>query len=117
MFDNSNKIILNYFFKNPLLSVVFLAVSLRLFLFTLFYSSVTIYPDSDGYLELAKIISSFNLIGYNGLRSPGYPLIISLLFRNLYLIVFFQFALGIISSLFWYKSLLNFGFSIRRAFL
>jgi hypothetical protein len=113
MLEKKIKILMNYFIKNPVRNIIIFGILLRLFLFVVFYHSVSIFPDTEGYTELSELISSFNLNGYGGLRSPGYPLIISLLFQNLYAVIFFQFGLGIMASIFWYKSLLNFHFSSR----
>jgi hypothetical protein len=117
MFQDQIKIYLNYLVKNPIRNILLLELLFRFFLFTVFYHSVSIFTDTEGYTELAQLISSFNLKGYHGLRSPGYPLIISLLFQNLYVVIFFQFGLGIVSSFFWYKSLINFNFSVRNSFI
>lgn len=83
----------------------------RLLVFIGFYTHITMYPDSEGYIELSNLITSFELEGYNGQRSLGYPLLISLAFGNLYVLVFYQFILGSITTLFWYKILLNLHFS------
>ena len=81
---------IDYLIKNPIRNIVIFGILLRAFFFLIFYTSVTIFPDSDGYIELSKLISDFNLKGYHGLRSPGYPLIISVFNQNLYLVVFFS---------------------------
>ena len=57
---------------------------------------------SEGYLDLAYRLSTFGLENYDGLRSPGYPLLITLLFQNAFVIVIFQMLLGIIKMFFWY---------------
>ena len=82
-----------------------------------FYTSVTVFPDSEGYVELAKLVSSLNLNGYHGLRSLGYPLIISFLNENLFWVVLFQFSLGTTAIILWYKTLLNFKFNLKSSFL
>ena len=81
---------IDYLIKNPIRNIVFFGILLRAFFFLIFYTSVTVFPDSDGYIELSKLISDFNLKGYHGLRSPGYPLIIALFNQNLYFVVFFS---------------------------
>ncbi len=117
MLKKHTTILLNYLIKNPIRNIVIFGLVLRLFLFIVFYHSVSIFTDTGGYIELSKFISSFDLNGYSGLRSLGYPLIIALFFQNLYAIIIFQFGLGILATIFWYKSLLNLHFSIRSGFL
>lgn len=97
--------------------LISIEVIFRLILFSIFYSSVTIYPDSEGYIELAKRMSSFNLSNYNGLRSPGYPLLISFVNSNLYAVIFIQFGLGIVTSVFQYKTLVHFDFSKKNSLI
>ena len=79
----------------------------RLITFFVFYTQATIYPDSGGYIELAERLMSFDLSGYSGKRSPGYPLLIAIAQAEVYVVVFIQFALGLISAVFWYKTLLQ----------
>mgnify|MGYP000600805543 CR=1 FL=1 len=97
--------------------LIAIEVIFRLILFFVFYSTVTIFPDSDGYIELANFVSSWNLEGYHGLRSLGYPMVISFFNQNLYAVLLFQFVIGIISMIFWYKILLNLKFSIKSSFI
>ena len=92
-------------------------VLFRLVLFQIFYSSVTIFPDSEGYIDLAQRVSNFDFLNYNGLRSPGYPLLISFVNSNLYAVIFIQFGLGIITSVFQYKTLVYLGFSKRNSLI
>lgn len=92
-------------------------VLFRLVLFLIFYSSVTIFPDSEGYIDLAQRVSNFDFLNYNGLRSPGYPLLISFVNSNLYAVIFIQFGLGIITSVFQYKTLVYLGFSKRNSLI
>lgn len=89
----------------------------RLVLFLIFYSSVTIFPDSEGYIDLAQRVSNFDFSNYNGLRSPGYPLLISFVNSNLYALVFIQFGLGTVTSVFQYKTLTHLGFSKRNSLI
>ena len=97
--------------------LISIEASFRLILFFVFYTSVTIFPDSEGYLDLAQRISNFDLTGYNGLRSPGYPILISFVNSNLYALVFIQFCLGIITSVFQYKTLVQLNFSKRNSLI
>lgn len=100
-----------------LINLFVIGLVYRLVVFIGFYTHITIFSDSTGYLELSNLISSIDLEGYNGKRSPGYPLLISLAFGNLYILVLYQFILGSITTLFWYKTLLNLDFGKKASFL
>lgn len=97
--------------------LITIEILFRLVLFLIFYTSVTIYPDSEGYLDLAKRLSNFDLSNYNGLRSPGYPLLISFVNSNLYAVLFIQFGLGIVTSVFQYKTLIHLNFTKRNSLI
>lgn len=97
--------------------LIAIEVQFRLILFSIFYTSVTIFPDSEGYLDLAKRVSNFDFSNYNGLRSPGYPLLISFVNSNLYALVFIQFGLGTVTSVFQYKTLTHLAFSKRNSLI
>ncbi|WP_288984610.1 hypothetical protein [uncultured Flavobacterium sp.] len=105
------------FIKKPIRNLVIYGILFRAFFFLIFYASVTLFPDSDGYIELTKCISSFNLEGYHGLRSLGYPIVISFFNENLYLVLIFQFTIGIISMILWFRILLNFKFTLKSSFI
>ncbi|MFD2433466.1 phospholipid carrier-dependent glycosyltransferase [Mesonia maritima] len=102
--------------KKYLYYLVGIGFLVRLLIFLGFYTHITIFPDSSGYITLAERIMDFNLSGYSGKRSPGYPLLITLGFGNLYAVVFYQFLLGILTSILWYKSLLKLKFSEKFSF-
>ncbi|MCW1147621.1 hypothetical protein [Flavobacterium lacisediminis] len=97
--------------------LIAIEVLFRLILFFVFYSTVTIYPDSEGYLNLAKRLSNFDLTDYDGLRSPGYPMLISFVNSNLYAVIFIQFGLGIVTSIFQYKTFIHLNFSKRNGLI
>ena len=84
-------------------------------IFSVFYFHITIYPDSEGYLFLSQKILNFNLSHYNGERSLGYPLLISFAFGSTIITLLYQFILGIITSIYWYKTLINLRFSSKKA--
>nr|WP_315220599.1 hypothetical protein [uncultured Flavobacterium sp.] len=79
------------------------------------YFHVSLFPDSEGYLFLAKKISNFNLYFYNGERSPGYPLFISLAFGSTILTIIYQTLLGIVTSIYWFKAILKLNFDSKSA--
>lgn len=97
--------ILSWAFANPIKTIVLVGVLLRVLVATL-YGHITIYPDSSGYLELAHRLLSLDLHDYDGSRSPGYPFFISLVDVSTPLIVAMQMAIGIVTLVFIYKTLL-----------
>jgi hypothetical protein len=109
-------VIKNFIFSNPIKTILLFGILTRALLF-LAYPNVTIYPDSEGYVDLALRLANFNLAGYDGTRSPGYPLLLVLSNSNLYITVFFQFAIGILSAIVLYKNMLLFKFSKKSALL
>lgn len=64
----------------------------------LLFKNPVICPDSQSYIDLANNIASFNFLGFNGLRTPGYSLIILLSGFNLKIVVILQMIMGIIIS-------------------
>ncbi|WNM18745.1 hypothetical protein [Flavobacterium capsici] len=97
-----SKLVISFIKKNPISFLVIYGIIIRsLVLF--FYQIPTLFPDSDGYIELASKISTFSLDGYGGTRSPGYPLLIFLTGNWLKLTIIFQFFLGIITSILCFK--------------
>ena len=99
-------------------NIVFLCLFgfiVRAVIFFVFYTHVTIFPDSEGYIELSDYVRNLNLSGYNGIRSPGYPLLLALAFGNLFMVVFYQQLLGVITSIVWYFTLQNFIFSKKES--
>ncbi|GGZ47533.1 glycosyltransferase family 39 protein [Mesonia mobilis] len=91
--------------KKHISYILGIGLLVRLITFFVFYTQATIYPDSRGYLELAERLISLDLSGYSGKRSPGYPLLIAIAQAEVYVVVFMQFALGLLSAVFWYKTL------------
>ena len=84
---------------------------MRVLIFFVFYTHVTIYPDSSGYIDLSQHILALDYSGYDGMRSPGYALLLAMSFGNLCVTVFYQFVLGILSAVLWYLLLQNLDFS------
>lgn len=80
-------------------------------LFCLFYFHVSIFSDSEGYLYLSGKILNLDLTNYNGQRSFGYPLLISLAFGSTIVTMIYQFVIGIFTSLYWFKTLKKLKFS------
>lgn len=103
-----------FFIDNKEITVlVFFGILYRLLLHYFLYDNIIIENDSGSYLNLAKKIENYNLIGYNGERTLGYPILLFLGFNSFKVVVFYQHILGIITSVFFYKTILNFNFSKR----
>ena len=101
------KIIYNFITQNSIKALIFYAILIRFFIF-IFYQDVTIYPDSENYIDLATYISHFSLENDPRNRTPGYPLLIALANNSLILTVVYQVILVLLTTV------LLFNFSKRR---
>lgn len=79
------------------------------------YQHITIFPDTQDYIDLADLFLSKNLSGYSGVRTPGYPLMLCLVGNNLPLAVTLQMVLGLVAGIYIYKTLLLAGFKKNAA--
>lgn len=75
------------------------------------YQRVTIFPDTEGYIELGKKLNTLSLAGYDGTRSPGYPVLLSIAGNSVSIAVVLQFILGIVTAVYVYKTLRILSFS------
>lgn len=80
------------------------------------YQDGNIFPDSWSFITLGDQMLTFDLFGYTGERSPGYSLLYFLTGGSLILVLLFQFGIGVITSVFWFKTLLNLNFNARNSF-
>lgn len=96
--------------------LIIVGLILRL-LFALLFFSIIKYPDTYEYYRLASNILDFNLNGYTGERTLGYPLLLAIFFNKLPLVAIFQLFLGILTWIVWYKTLLKLKFSSKSAFI
>ena len=92
--------------------MILVGILFRLLL-SILYFNVTIFPDSGDYINLSKYLLNFNLNGYDGNRSPGYPFLMFLAFGSQKLVILYQLDLGIITSILWYKILLKLQFNTK----
>jgi len=105
------------FVKSREISVlILLGLLFRVILFFL-YLHTTQFPDSYSFRILAEKMLEFSLNNYSGERSPGYPLILFLAFGQVKLVVIYQFLMGIIASVYSYKTLINLKFSKKASLL
>lgn len=98
----------------PIRTLIVFGVLLRIIVL-FFYQNISIFPDSQGYLDLSELLLNFNLSGYDGTRSPGYPLLLSFAGGTLWIAVFFQLLIGIASMVVLYKILLLLKFKVKSA--
>ena len=91
------KAFIKHLYRFPLAYLLGIATFLRLVILVV-YEGYSIFPDSNGYIELAELLSQFQLDGYSGKRTPGYPVIIALLYNNFKLVTVFQMLLGILNT-------------------
>ena len=101
------------FIKIKEIKILILVGLLFRLLLSILYFNVTIFPDSGDYINLSKYLLNFNLNGYDGNRSPGYPFLMFLAFGSQKLVILCQLALGIITSILWYKILLKLQFNTK----
>jgi 4-amino-4-deoxy-L-arabinose transferase-like glycosyltransferase len=90
--------------RKGLMLLFFIALTMRLFI----YLSLTPNPqlDTPGYTELATRLKTLNLTGYNGERTPVYPLILLMGNIDFHRVMIIQLIMGIIISLALYKILM-----------
>lgn len=103
------------FIKSREIRVLIVLGLLFRFLLSLCYMNVSQFPDSSSFMVLAKRMLDFNLVDYTGERSPGYPLLLFFAFGFKPIAVLYQFAIGILTSILWFKTLLNFDFNRKQA--
>ncbi len=83
--------------RRPVVTVVGWAVLLRALFFG-FYSHVSLFPDAFYYRDLATYMAKWDLTGYTGERTPGYPAVIALMGEQLWAVVFVQMVLGVFTT-------------------
>ncbi|TRW22972.1 glycosyltransferase family 39 protein [Flavobacterium zepuense] len=93
-----------FMLQKPITAIVLFGIITRLFVMLL-YGHVTIFKDSEGYQLLGKRLANFNLMGYDGTRSPGYPLLLTLAGNYLPLAIVYQMLLGLVTAVYLYKTL------------
>ena len=97
-------------------NLIIIGLLYRFLIFTIFYTQITKFPDSWGFVELKDYLLRFTLEKYNGQRSLGYPFLIFLAFGKLWLTVVYQFILGVVTSIVWYKTFIKLQFNKKSSF-
>src|SRR6202050_1522176 len=83
----------NHRFWTALVGLILLCVLLRLAMI-LIYPAVE-FPDTGGYRLLAQQLTNLNFSGYEGFRTPVYPLLLAVCGLNWDLVRFVQFLFGV----------------------
>lgn len=86
------------------------------FFFFIGYDNFSEAPDSWAFNHFATELINNNFNDYVGERTPGYPFIIYLLDQDKIMVVIVQMLMGIVTAVFWFKTLLNLKFSNKIAF-
>ena len=86
------------------------------FFFFIGYDNFSEAPDSWAFNHFATELINNNFNDYVGERTPGYPFIIYLLDQDKIMVVLVQMLMGIVTAVFWFKTLLNLKFSNKIAF-
>ena len=113
MFNTIKSFFLN---DNYVKKIILFGFIYRLILSAL-YLSVTLYPMSNNFKFLTSILGNFAFEHYTGERTFGYPLFMAFCLNNIIAVMITQFFIGIITWVFWYKTLKNLNFSPKNSFL
>lgn len=84
--------------------------------FFLGYNNFSEAPDSWAFNQFVDQLTAHNFDSYVGERTPGYPYIIYLLHHDKILVVLVQMLMGIVTAVFWFKTLLKLHFPEKMAF-
>ena len=100
--------------KAALVALVLLGIACRAIVWNIYQPAV--YPDSHTYTELASQIATLNFVGYEGWRTPGYPLLLLITGGNLRALWLAQAALGVLGSVVLYRLVLRYTGTVLLAF-
>lgn len=84
--------------------------------FFLGYNNFSEAPDSWAFNQFVDQLTAHNFDTYVGERTPGYPYIVYLLNHDKITVVLAQMLMGIITAIFWFKTLLKLHFPEKIAF-
>jgi len=102
--------------KKPLVILILIGIVYRLMIIV-FYHQISIFPDSEGYQLLAKMISNWDFSHYEGERSPGYPLLLALSANSIVFLVGIQLVIGVANSVLVFQNLKLLQFNEKSALL
>ncbi|MFT5891182.1 MAG: 4-amino-4-deoxy-L-arabinose transferase-like glycosyltransferase [Dokdonia sp.] len=93
--------------QKPILFLIIIGVLVRVLIAICYSNQVSIFNDTESYIPLAERLAEFNLKGYNGLRTPGYPFLLTIAAIQFDHVVYIQALLGILSSILLFKTSLK----------
>lgn len=80
------------------------------------YNTYSEVPDSWAFNHFVKELINDNFDDFLGERTPGYPYVIYLLNHDKMVVVLVQMLMGIVTAVFWFKTLVNLKFSKKITF-
>ncbi len=90
--------------QKPILFLIVIGILVRVLIAIAYSNQVSIFNDTESYIPLAERLSTLDLKGYDGLRTPGYPLLLAITGIHFSVVVFIQALLGILSSILLFKT-------------
>jgi len=111
------KKLISFFFTDRYVKKIIVFGLIYRLILSLLYLSVTVYPMSRNFKELTCILARFKFEHYLGERTFGYPIFMALCLNNNIAIMIAQFLIGIITCIFWYKTLKNLNFNPFQSFV
>lgn len=105
-----------HFLNNKYLySLIILLFIAKLFFF-IGYNNFSEAPDSWAFNHFVTQLMNNNFDDYVGERTPGYPYVVYLLNHDKIAVVLAQLLMGIVTAVFWFKTLLNLNFTPKITF-
>lgn len=95
--------------------LIFFLFSAKL-LFYFGYNSFSEAPDSWAFNHFVTELLNDNFNDYVGERTPGYPYLVYLLNHDKMLVVLVQMLMGIITAVFWFKTVLKLEIPVKISF-
>ncbi|MES2863611.1 MAG: hypothetical protein V4666_05795 [Bacteroidota bacterium] len=95
--------------------LIILQLLAKLFFF-IGYNDFSEAPDSWAFNHFVTELMNDNFDDYIGERTPGYPYVVYLLNHDKILVVLVQMLMGILTAVFWFKTLINLKFSEKVTF-
>lgn len=102
--------------NNKYIYGLIILLSVARLLFFIGYNNFSEAPDSWAFNHFVDELMRNNFDDYVGERTPGYPYVVYLLNHDKILVVLVQMLMGIVTAVFWFKTLLNLKFSEKTAF-
>lgn len=96
--------------KNKTLFIILFLLVYKLLLNIVFDLKIIHWNDTQSYFDLSERLINFNLKGYEGQRSLGYPIVLAFFLNNKSTVLLFQILLSLLTAIINYqtiKSLIN----------